>query len=71
MGRTCSKAVENSVLRGIFSLWGQVTVSVIKMVTEEFCALHIVPHFIRMRISFMSHVTCMGGLGKAYNVLVC
>jgi hypothetical protein len=71
VGRTCSKGVENSVLRGIFLLWVQVSVSLIKMVAEKFCVLQIVPHFIKMRISFMSHVTCMGGLGKAYNVLVC
>ena len=41
-----------------------------KMRTEEFHALHIVQHCIRMRISFMSHVACMGKLGKAYTVLV-
>ena len=71
MGRTCSKGVENSVLRGIFLLWVQVSVSLLKMVTGMFCVLQIVPYFIKMRITFMSHVTCMGGLGKAYNVLVC
>jgi hypothetical protein len=32
--------------------------------------LHIVPHFIRMRISFMSYAACMGDLGKAYKVVV-
>jgi hypothetical protein len=41
-----------------------------KVHTEEFHALHIVPHFIRMRISFMSHVACVGDLGKAYKVVV-
>jgi hypothetical protein len=41
-----------------------------KVRTEELHALHILPHFIRMRISFMSHVACMGDLGKAYKVLV-
>jgi len=40
-----------------------------KMCTEEFHALHIVPHCIKM-ISFMSHVACMGKLGWAYKVLV-
>lgn len=59
------------MLKGIFLLWGQITASLIKMGTEEFCSLQIVPHFIRMRISFMSHVACLGELGKAYNVLVC
>lgn len=49
---------------------GQVTGSLMKMCTEEFNALQIVPHFIRMRISFVSHVAWMGKLGKAYNVLV-
>jgi len=41
-----------------------------KVRTEEFHALHIVPHFIRMRISFMNHVACMEDLGKAYKVVV-
>jgi hypothetical protein len=49
---------------------GQVTGSLMKMRTEEFHVLQIVPHFIRMRISFMSHVACMGELGKGYNILV-
>lgn len=48
----------------------QVTGSLTKMRTEGFLALHIVPHFIRMNISFMSHVTCMGELEKLYKVLV-
>jgi hypothetical protein len=50
--------------------WGQVTGSLMKMCTEDFHALHIVPHCIRMRISFMSHVARMGKLGKVHKVLV-
>ena len=50
--------------------WGQVTGNLMKICTEEFHALHIVPHCIRVRISFMSHVACMGELGKAYKVVV-
>ena len=62
MGRTCSEGAEGN----IFIMWGgQVTGSLIEMGTEEFYA------FITMRISFMSHVTCLGELGKVYNVLVC
>ena len=49
---------------------GQVTGRLIKMRTEEFHALEIVPHFIGMRISFMNHVACMGELWKACNILV-
>jgi hypothetical protein len=41
-----------------------------KMRTEEFHAMHIVPHCFRMRISFIIYVACMGKVGKAYEVLV-
>jgi hypothetical protein len=36
------------------------------MGTEEFHALQIVPHFIRKRISFISHVTCFEVNSEAY-----
>jgi hypothetical protein len=72
VGRTFSEGVEDRVLRRIFNLegGGQVTGSLMKICTEEFHALHIVPHCTRMRISFTGHVACVGELGKAYKVVV-
>jgi hypothetical protein len=49
---------------------GQVTGNLMKVRMEEFHALHIVPHFIRMWISFLSHVACVGDVGKAHKVVV-
>ena len=72
VGRTCNESIEDRVLRRIFLMFGgQVTGNLIQIFTEGFRVLLIVPNFIWMRISFISHVTCIGELGMLYNVLIC